>query len=245
MQEEVFALILQAKADTAAAFAQVGEQVAAMTREIQQQTRLAEASFAAMEASSHQAGAGIADSAAHSAEAVRTHHGESITRMGRFKESMVDVGKVAAGFVAGGLIAQTAMGIAERVQEAANEVVTFGKEVINMQRIIGGTAEEASSFTAVFDRFGVPIDVAARSIAFFDKNLINHQDAMSGGAASHNVFIKTMQDLGVATTDASGKLLDSRTVLLATWDAISKLATPEERVLRLQTRWVIAVVSSR
>lgn len=228
--EETFSLILQAKAETAAAFSQVAEQVALMTREIQMQTRLAEASFGQLEAASHQAGAGVAASVAHSAEAVRTHHGESITWMGRFKESMVDVGKVAAGFVAGGLIAQTAMGIAERVQEAANEVVTFGKEVINMQRIIGGTAEEASSFTAVFDRFGVPIDVAARSIAFFDKNLINHQDAMSGGAAGHAVFVKTMADLGVATTDASGKLLSSRDTLLNVWDAISKLGSPEERV---------------
>jgi hypothetical protein len=218
MEEQIFELILQARAEGMGAFAQVHADLQALGSELQQQTRLAEASYGQMTTAS----AGMA--AAHKA-----HAEASVGAFTRLKDGLLDVGKVAAGFVAGGLITTGAMSIAEHLQEAADEVVTFGKQVITMQRIIGGSAEEASSFTAVFDRLGISSDTAAIRIAFFDKNLVNHVDAIEGGAVAHQAFVQTMQQLGVATTDAEGHFRSSRDVLLDTFDAISKLGSAQER----------------
>lgn len=66
----------------------------------------------------------------------------------------VDGVAVKAGALGAGMIAAGA-GIDKGLDTATASAVAYGKEVINLQRMTGSTAAEASKMTAVFQRYGV------------------------------------------------------------------------------------------
>src|SRR6266849_4841322 len=85
MESEIFQMILQAKAETAAAFGQVTAEMGAMVHELQAQTQVANASLAELGMQTRQLEQVMSQTAVASGT-----HGKSIGTS--FKASMADVG---------------------------------------------------------------------------------------------------------------------------------------------------------
>ena len=116
-------------------------------------------------------------------EASKTLDG-SIKKIG----GMGKVGKVAAG--AGALIAGGIGAAAIALDRAADKAATYGGEIINIQRITGGSAIESSKLAAVFRRAGIDAGGAARDLKTLDAGIDGNS--------------KYMKAAGIASKDASG-----------------------------------------
>ncbi len=87
-----------------------------------------------------------------------------------------------------------AVGVAaDVVKHMADAFESAALPVLQFQRISGATADESSRFVAVLGEFGIASQAAGTAILRMDNNFQVHQ--------------KTLQDLGVTTTDLNGKTL--------------------------------------
>jgi len=110
--------------------------------------------------------------------------------------------------VAGAAMAGFGFAVGKALDGATDKTMAFGKEVVALQRMTGMGAEEASKFTAVFQRFGIE----GKTVGMLLKGL--------GGAIIGQS--EDLKKMGIATQDASGKNRDMMDVLADFADYYSK-----------------------
>jgi len=137
------------------------------------------------------------------------------------------IGKIAAGISAAGVFDKVAGAVTDFAKESIDKFSEVGAETARMQRLMGGSAEDASRLAASFKVTGVDIDAGAKAMGKFSqfmvkagtdqaKYTIGQQDA----AAKHKAFTgqlggsaSALARFGLSATDASGKLKSSKQFL--------------------------------
>lgn len=108
-------------------------------------------------------------------------------------------GATAAGAFAGIGLAAVTKQIADFGKETIDKFAEVGSETTKLQRVMGGTAEDASRLRSAFQMTGVDSDTAGRSIGLLSKHIAAND--------------KTWKSLGIAARDAHGKLLPTADLL--------------------------------
>lgn len=134
-----------------------------------------------------------------------------------FKRGMAGAGDSAAQFGKVSAVALAAVGVAASamVISAANSTVTYGKEVMKLQRITGDTSESMSKLAFAGQRTGLSNDTLANGLKFLEKSM----------AAN----VPQFEQLGVVTRDSTGHLRNAHDVLLDTAGALSHMTNGAER----------------
>jgi hypothetical protein len=132
----------------------------------------------------------------------------------KFGQSLVSLGKTAAGFALGGAVLGLGNNIAEQFGDAIKTSVDLGKEVRRLQLDIGGSAESVSALLAVFHRFGMEGADAERTLTMFSKKLHGDFSATDAAESNPGVFAGVIKELGIQSTDATGKLRPINDILL-------------------------------
>lgn len=101
--------------------------------------------------------------------------------------------------MAGAAMVGAGAAIVGAMSKMADSFIDAGKETLRLQRLTGGTAEEASRLRFVAQQTGTSVDTLANGLKFLGKN-------MEAGKAAFT-------ELGVATRDGSGKLRSTEDVL--------------------------------
>ena len=125
-------------------------------------------------------------------------------------KSFADMGKIAGGAMAG--IGLASLG-AQAVQFGKDSMDAFsntGAQVLGLQRVAGGTAEQMSHLAAAAAMTGTDTDVLQKSIGILAKN-------MSGPGA------KSFAAMGIATRDSQGHLRSFADVLPQLADRFAKM----------------------
>lgn len=102
------------------------------------------------------------------------------------------------------------IGAAFGIFELANKAMQWDQAIERLTPAMNGNATAASSWLAIGERFGVQTDTMTTEIDRFSKNLDKNQGLL--------------HQLGVATVDSSGHLLDMNTILLNVSDALRRHA---------------------
>ena len=115
--------------------------------------------------------------------------GSAMQRMG--EESARGAKGVAGGVVLGNIWTALGQQVLKFGKDAVTAYTDTAKETLQLQRVLGGTAEDMSGLLAVSDRFGISTDTLTRSMRQFSVHLMKN-DALT-------------RAMGVSLTDASGK----------------------------------------
>ena len=137
-------------------------------------------------------------------------------------------GSVAGGVFAGFGAAMIATKVGEFAKDSVNAFQEVGGETIGLQRIMGGTAEDASRLAAAFAMTGTDSATASKSIGILSKNVeagvvaeAKFAEKAEAASKAHKAFNQQLpqaaarfKDLGVAITDSSGKTRASKDILM-------------------------------
>ena len=124
---------------------------------------------------------------------------------------------VGAGLAAAGLVAGIA--VADKGVEAYE---AYGKQIVSVQRLLGDSAEQASTLVGQWQLSHVEVDAGTTGMKFFQKSLYAARDATSAQA-------KEMKLLGINTKDANGQWLSGDDVLRQVRDKMSGLHDATQR----------------
>lgn len=134
----------------------------------------------------------------------------------------------AAGVVAVlGIVAAVSLTSAQATED-------YGKEVIKVQRLMGGTAEEASGLAAVLKRYGVEVNALPALLRKFSKEVTDLAAMQQQGASAAELNGNALSRLGVQVVTATGQVKGSREVFLSTLDALSKIKDKNEQLTEAQ-----------
>jgi hypothetical protein len=154
--------------------------------------------------------------------------------LGAFGEELSKVKNIAVGMATGMLAADLTMGIAERVKDAAEQIDTFGQQVLKIQRITGESATGASELVAIFDRFSRSPEQGTTSLIKFGQVLAGQEEALDIAAQGGKRASEYLKELGVNVNDATGHIRPMLDVLLDLADAFSKTNDTTEKEGALQ-----------
>jgi hypothetical protein len=110
--------------------------------------------------------------------------------------------------------------LVDKSKEAVSTTVDFAKETLSLQRVMGGSIEQASGFAAVFDRWGVSVSTAERGMVILSKAINGLEDAENGANDKTKGAVDTLRDLGIQTTDSAGNTRKLSEVYLDVIDAL-------------------------
>jgi ribose 1,5-bisphosphokinase PhnN len=147
---------------------------------------------------------------------------EAESRWAGVKEQITGIGKAALGFAVGNLGANLAMSVEERFVDAAEQVDKYGKAVLQVQRITGGTAEQSSALVAVFERFSPSVEDATTRLARFERAVAGQEDVLEVAANGGKTAAAYFREFGVQTTDATGRARPAMEILLDLADGFQR-----------------------
>lgn len=119
-----------------------------------------------------------------------------------------------------GQFAPAALGIAgiaaagEALKGSVETTEQFGHAVLALQSEIGGSAEQASTLLATFQRYNISADQAGATLGIFSKHLMGVEDAAGDATTGGKSFDQAMQSLGISSRDSSGSLRPMSDILL-------------------------------
>lgn len=111
--------------------------------------------------------------------------------------------------MAGAAMVGAGAAIVGAMSKMADSFIDAGKETLRLQRLTGGTAEEASRLRFVAQQTGTSVDTLANGLKFLGKN-------MEAGKAAFT-------ELGVATRDGAGHFRNTEDVLYDVADAFKNM----------------------
>ena len=131
------------------------------------------------------------------------------------------VGKAVGAGLAGMGLAAAGREAMQFAKESVEAFKTVGSESMKMQRLLGGSIEEASLLRGVAKLSGQDIDAFAKSMGLFSKQIVNNGDAFA--------------DLGISVTDANGAIRPTQDLLKQTADVFAAMpAGAEETALAMK-----------
>lgn len=152
--------------------------------------------------------------------------------LGKLREALLDVGKVAGGLVAGGVLTSMGHGIAEQFEEALGQTQQFGEQVRTLSQNMGVSAQEASTLAFAMGELHIDADTGERAFVKFAKGLqgvTDLEDQVTTGGKSTAAILK---DMGVSATDADGKTRPFNDVLEAVADKFHEMPDGVEKTAR-------------
>jgi len=117
--------------------------------------------------------------------------------------------EIAAGVFSGNLMTSALNEVTGFAKESINEFQKVGGEVLQIQRVTGGTAEDASKLRFAFEETGLSADAAQMTLKKFSTVVLANK--------------KPIQELGITTRDSSGHIKSMNELLLETADKFSKM----------------------
>lgn len=145
--------------------------------------------------------------------ATTTSRAEASTGVfGALGREFTNIGKIAVGMATGMVAADLTIGLAEGFKRAAEQIDSYGQAALKVQRISGGTAEDASTLVAIFQRYTPSLDEATTRLGRFERALAGQEDvgfSAPGGKTAGNF----LQEFGVSATDVNGQLLPTLNIL--------------------------------
>jgi len=154
---------------------------------------------------------------------------------GALGEQFASIGKMAVGMATGMLAANVSMGIAERITSAAEEIDTYGKAVLRVQRITGESAQSSSLLVAMFERFSPSLDVAIGKLTRFEAVLAGQEDIAGITATGGKNATAMLADFGVQATDSNGKLKPTIDILYQLADGFKNSDDAAAKALAMRT----------
>ncbi|GEM_PF-6139470 len=151
---------------------------------------------------------------------------------GKLKESLVDVGKVAAGFVLGKAAMSLGAGLGDQLKDMVSGTQEYGEAVRKLAMTTGASTEQASSLLFMFKEQNVEADAASRSLVKFAKGLQGVQDAEDGAVPGGKTTLEVLRDLGVTANDAAGRQRSLVDVLGDVADKFKELPDGQEKTAR-------------
>lgn len=130
-------------------------------------------------------------------------------------KSATNMGKVFAGVAAGAGLAVLGKQAMDFAKDSVAAFTTVGKEAGSLQRVMGGTIEEASSMRGMFKLAGVDAEQAGKSMGLFSKSIVNNGDAFAA--------------MGVAVRDAGGQLRPTNDILKDTAEQFKSMPNGAEK----------------
>ncbi|MBK6347270.1 MAG: phage tail tape measure protein [Bacteroidales bacterium] len=130
-------------------------------------------------------------------------------------KSATNMGKVFAGVAAGAGLAVLGKQAMDFAKDSVAAFTTVGKEAGSLQRVMGGTIEEASSMRGMFKLAGVDAEQAGKSMGLFSKSIVNNADAFAG--------------MGVAVRDAGGQIRPTNDILKDTAERFKSMPNGAEK----------------
>lgn len=140
--------------------------------------------------------------------------GESASGFG-LKTAAITAGVGAAAVAVGGLVA--AFGAVDAAVNAAMAGISRGGFFDDLSRKIGVSVENLSRLEVAATASGVSMEGMATGLKFLSRNMV---EAAQGGAAQSAAFAS----IGLAVTDAAGRIRDTNEVLLEAVDVFSRMA---------------------
>lgn len=178
----------------------------------------ASAAFASAGSEAHKLSSSLeeANTAGEHASTGVTHAGEGAEKggegaeaaegkFGKLKESLGEVGKVAAGMVAGGVLQSLTNGLDEQFSDIVGGATKFGAAVYDMGIKVGTSAQDSSTLVAAMQDLQIPVDQGTQAFARFEKGLTAFSTSASGTTTSIGTSAAGLKAMGISATDASGK----------------------------------------
>lgn len=150
--------------------------------------------------------------------------GEAADKASSKVSSLGKAGKVAGGALAAGMVAVKAAAIAvvKGLSDITVGAAQYADDILTMSTKTGIGTDFLQSYAYAAELVDVSLDTLTRSMS---KNIKSMANAAKGSAAYTDAYTQ----LGVAVTDADGKLRDSETVFWETIDALGKIDDETER----------------
>lgn len=126
-----------------------------------------------------------------------------------------NMGKVFAGVAASAGLVVLGKQALDFATDSVAAFTAVGKEAGALQRVMGGTIEEASSMRGMFKLAGVDAEQAGKSMGLFSKSIVNNADAFAG--------------MGVAVRDAGGQLRPTNEILKDTAEQFKAMPNGAEK----------------
>jgi len=132
---------------------------------------------------------------------------ESAGAFGKFGAELNNIGKMAVGMATGMLAANVAMSISERIANAAEQIDTYGKAVLSVQRITGDTAANSSALVAIFEKYTPSLDEATTRLSRFEKALAGQEDIEGITTTGGKTAGQFLQEFGVSAEVAASQTI--------------------------------------
>jgi len=116
---------------------------------------------------------------------------------------------IAAGVFSGNILTSAVSQVENFAKESINAFQEVGGQVLQIQRVTGGTAEDASKLRFAFEETGLSADQAQMTLKKFSQVVLANK--------------KPITDLGISTRDSSGHIKSMNELLLETADKFSKM----------------------
>lgn len=140
-------------------------------------------------------------------------------------------GAVAGGALAAIGLAKVTTDVSAFAKESIDKFGDVGKETLRLQRIMGGTTEDASRMRVAFKMSGLDVDTAARAVGIFSKNMTtgatqleDYTLKVEGAQKHHKTFTGNLGSTAMAFADLGVKLTDSDGKMRAQSDVMTDLA---------------------
>ncbi|MBK7823597.1 MAG: phage tail tape measure protein [Tessaracoccus sp.] len=130
-------------------------------------------------------------------------------------QQAANMGKVLAGVAAGAGLAVLGKQAKDFAVESVAAFTTVGKEAGALQRVMGGSIEEASGMRGMFKLAGLDADAAGKSMGLFSKSIVNNGEAFAG--------------MGIAVRDAGGQLRPTNDILKDTAEKFQQMPAGAEK----------------
>lgn len=153
--------------------------------------------------------------------ALKNAEGQMAGFSGKVKEMLGPLAAVAAGFAA-------AFSVTKIVENSVKKFDELAGSVRGIQRVMGGTVESVSGLRGAMQLAGVPVDNLNTLMVRFAKN-VSTADVV--GSKVNKLFA----DMGVAGTDAHGKLLPMDQLLPALADKFAAMPAGAEKTAAAMT----------
>jgi len=162
-----------------------------------------------------------ASGAFHSAGRAAAKLDDDVKKTHKSFLGLSSVGKAVGAGLAGMGLAAAGREAIQFAKESVEAFRTVGSESMKMQRLLGGSIEEASLLRGVAKLSGQDIDSFAKSMGLFSKQIVNNGDAFA--------------ELGISVTDANGAIKPTQTLLKETADVFAAMpAGAEETALAMK-----------
>ena len=162
-----------------------------------------------------------ASGAFHSAGRAASKLDDDVKKTHKSFLGLSSVGKAVGAGLAGMGLAVAGREAIQFAKESVEAFKTVGSESMKMQRLLGGSIEEASTLRGVAKLSGQDIDSFAKSMGLFSKQIVNNGDAFA--------------ELGISVTDAGGAIRPTQDLLKETADVFAAMpAGAEETALAMK-----------